>query len=209
MSLFSSIGGGIGNLLGGGSQPSVDMGNINQYFSDVSGIRDYASSPVTGVSTAGKAAQDLATQQYQNQLDTLNQQNLSSQATGQAGLQRYGADSGANERLARSSGKTALLGNQQLGQANLTNQANIGASDIATQQSNKYNAMMQTPSMQLGGVSAYNQASIANQSADAARRQGIGNTLGTLGQIGGTAMGGPLGGAVGGVAGNLAGGLFS
>ena len=217
MSIFKTLTNTVGNVLGGGPAPSIDMSKFNQYYSDVGAVRDLANAPITGLSQAGQAGSNLATQQYQNQLDALRGQNLSNQATGFANLQRYGADAGAQERLARSGNKMGLFANQQLGQANLTNQANITAQDLATQQSQKYNALMQTPNLQLGGINAYNQASIANQSANAARKQGIGNMLGTLGQLGGTFIGAKygspetgakLGGVAGGMAGNLFGGLF-
>ena len=226
MGLFSGITKGVGDLLGGKQQtftPQVAGLNqelFNQYQQDIGGVRSLANTPVTGMNASGIAAADYATQMYNQQLNQMGMQGQSGLASSMANLNRYGADSGAQERMGRQNMMAGLMGQQNLGATHATNLANIGQRNIAQQEQQRYNALMQLPSMQQGAVQmqygadlnsaqAANDAALANMGAQAARRQGIGNSLGTIGQIGGAAFGGPIGSLAGGVGGNLLGGLFS
>lgn len=227
MSLFSGITNTIGNVLGGGpaqrfepQTTQLDPAMLQQFQQDIGGVRSLANTPVTGLNTAGRAATDLARTAYQDQLEGLFGQQGSQLATAQANLGRFGADAGSAERLATQNMRQGLLGQQQLGRANVQNLANIAAQNTAQQEQNRVGALMALPqisqaplSMQLGvdqaNAGLMNQANLANMSADAVRRQNIGSALGSIGQIGGLALGGPMGGAIGGMIGGQLGGLFA
>ena len=192
---------------------------MDQYQQDIGGVRSLANTPVTGMNASGNAAANYATNMYNQQLNQMGMQGQSGLASSMANLSRYGMDSGAGERLGRQNMMAGLMGQQNLGATHATNLANIGRQNIAQQEQQRYNALMQLPSMQQGltqlqyyadsnAANAVNNAALANMSAAAARQQGIGNSLGTIGQIGGAAFGGPVGSIVGGVGGKLLGGLF-
>lgn len=216
----------VGNVLGGGKPQTVnpvtanlDAGLFSQLSGDIGNIRGMATTPITAINASGKAAQDYANTAYQNQLSQLGMQGQSALASSMANTARYGMDSGAAERMSRQNMMQGLLGQQNLGAANMENLANIAQQNLAMQEQHKYGAAMALPQLQQSQMTAkynadaanaglQNQANLANMSAAAARSQGIGNTLGTIGQIGGSVFGGPVGGIVGGIGGKALGGLF-
>ena len=216
----------VGNVLGGGKPQTVkpvtanlDAGLFSQLGSDIGNIRGIATTPVTAINASGIAAQDYANTAYQNQLNQLGMQGQSALASSMANTARYGMDSGAAERMSRQNMMQGMLGQQNLGSANMENLANIAQQNLAMQEQHRYGAAMALPQLQqsqmmakynadAANAGAMNQANLANMSAAAARNQAIGNSLGTIGQIGGSVFGGPVGGVVGGVAGKTLGGLF-
>ena len=206
----------VGNMLGGKKQSvkadvvNLDAGLFKQAQDDIGYMRGYASNPITGLNQSGLAAQDAIKLQSQGQLqDFLNQQ-MGQQNTANASLQRYGADSGASERLASNSMRAGLLGQQTLARGTAEDLANMTTQNLAQQEKLKYGAASALPQISSGlmndkykvdssnAQSAF-QAQLANMSADQARKQAIGGSLGAIG-----GMFGP----VGGIAGTLAGGLF-
>ena len=216
----------VGDILGGGKAQTVkpittnlDAGLFGQLSGDIGNIRNTATGPVTSLNASGKAAQDYANTAYQNQLNQLGMQGQSALASSMANTARYGMDSGGAERMSRQNMMQGMLGQQNLGSANMENMANIGQQNLAMQEQHKYGAMMALPQLQQSQMmSKYNadsanaelqnQANLANMSAKAARGQAIGNSLGTIGQIGGSVFGGPVGGVIGGMGGKALGGLF-
>lgn len=215
----------VGDLLGGKKESvnpvtaQLDAGLFGQWGNDIGNVRNLANANVNSLNASGRAAQDYANTAYQNQLNQLGMQGQSALASSMANTARYGMDSGAAERMSRQNMMQGLLGQQNLGSANMENLANIAQQNLAMQEQQKYGAMMALPQLQQSQVMAkynadatnagiQNQANLANMSAAAARNQAIGNNLGTIGQIGGSVFGGPVGGVVGGVAGKALGGLF-
>lgn len=216
MGFLSGITKPVGDLLGGKKQhitaptTNFDAGLFSQTQADIQGLRNYATNPITGLNQSGLAAQDAIKLQSQGQLqDFLNQQ-AGQQNTANASLQRYGADSGASERLASNSMRAGLLGQQALARGTAEDLANMTTQNLAQQEKMKYGAASALPQISSGlmndkykvdsgnAQSAF-QAQLANMSADQARKQAIGGSLGAIG-----GMFGP----VGGIAGTLAGGLF-
>lgn len=217
MSIFGEIKNVVGNVAGGKKvsfnpeTAQMDAGLFGQWSNDIGGVRNLANSPVNSLNASGLAAQKYADTAYGNQLNQLGMQGQSALASSMANTARYGMDSGAAERMSRQNMMQGMLGQQNLGSANMENQANIAQQNLAMQEQQKYNALMQLPQLQQAQtISKYeadadrakilNQAALGNMSANAARSNQIGNVLGTVG----SAFGGP----VGGFAGKLAGGLF-
>lgn len=223
MGLFSDIGG----LFGGGDAPQfnpqtvqLDPAMLAQFQQDIGGVRDVAQTPVSGLSSAGFAGQNLAQQAYANQLQDLQRQQGSQLATGMAGVGRFGGDSGAAERMAGNIGRQGLLGEQQLGGAAAQNLANIGFQDLQQQQANQFNALMALPQLSAsplqmqtavsqGNVGIQNQAQLANMAAEQAQSDKLSGLLGTAGGLAGAYFGGPLGAGAGQAGGQMLGGLFS
>lgn len=216
MSFFSKITKPVGDLLGGKAQTitgpttNLDAGLFSQTQSDIQNLRNYATNPITGLNQSGLAAQDAIKLQSRGQLqDFLNQQ-AGQLNTANAGLQRYGADSGASERLASNNMRAGLLGEQALARGTAEDLANMTTKNLMQQEQLKYGAASALPQISSGlmktkyDVDSANansafQAKLANMSAEQARKQAIGGSLGAIG-----GMFGP----VGGIAGSLAGGLF-
>lgn len=198
MGLFDS-------LFGGGQDDfnPLDGTAYKQYASDVDNVRNVANSNITGLDAGGQAASNLASTVYGNQLDQLNQQAGSNLATGQAGVSRYGADAGAYERMGNSNMRNQLMGQQNLGQTNMQNQADILNQNISQQQNMKNTALMGLPQMSQMGFQAETTANAANQQANNAQASGLGSVLGT---VAGGAFGGPIGAAAGGSLGGMLGG---
>lgn len=191
----------VGDLFGGKKQTinpvtaKIDAGLFNQWTDDISGVREIANANINGLNRSGIAAQDYANTAYQNQLNQLGMQGQSALASSMANTARYGMDSGAAERMSRQNMMQGMLGQQNLGSANMENLANIAQQNLAMQEQQKYGAAMALPSLQqaqtLGkyqseadAANAINQAKIANMSANAARSQNMWNNIGTVGKIG-------------------------
>ena len=216
MGFLSDITKPIGNLLGGkeqhitGPTTNFDAGLFSQTQADIQGLRNYATNPIAGLNQSGLAAQDAIKLQSQGQLQNFLNQQAGQQNTANASLQRYGADSGASERLASNSMRAGLLGQQALARGTSEDLANMTTRNLMQQEQMKYGAAGALPQISRGlmndkyrvdnanAQSAF-QAKLANMSADQARKQAIGGSLGAIG-----GMFGP----VGGIAGTLAGGLF-
>lgn len=206
MGLFSGVSDAIGGVFGGGGNDfnPLDSQAYKQYASDVGMVRDLATAPVTGLDIGGQATSDLASTVYGNQLDQMNRQAMGNLATGQAGVQRYGADAGSMERMANQNMRQQLLGQQALGQTNMQNQADIMARNIALQQQKQNTALMALPQMSAMPFQTDVTANAANQQANAAKLQGMGSLAGmALG-----AGGGPIGMAAGSALGSGIAGLF-
>lgn len=209
MGLFSGVTDAIGGALGlGGGQDfnPLDTESYRQYASDVGRVRGVADRDITGLDAGGRAASDLASTVYGNQLDAFNRQGQSGLATGQAGVSRYGADAGAFERMGNQNMRQGLLGSQSLGQTNMQNQADILNRNIQQQQQTKNTAMMGLPQMSAMPFQTDVTANAANMQANQAKSQGLGQLIG-MGA--GAAFGGPVGMSIGGtIGGQLGGGLF-
>ena len=191
----------VGDLFGGKKESvnpvtaQLDAGLFGQWGNDIGNVRNLASANVNSLNASGRAAQDYANAAYQNQLNQLGMQGQSALASSMANTARYGMDSGAAERMSRQNMMQGLLGQQNLGSANIENQANIAQQNLAMQEQQKYGAMMALPQLQQSQVmgkyqaeadaaNAKNQAAIANMSANAARSQNMWNNIGTVGKIG-------------------------
>ena len=205
MGLFDGIANTVGGMFGGGQDFNpLDAQSYKQYETDVGGVRNLATTPVTGLDVGGQATSDLANTVYGNQLDQMNRQAMSNLATGQAGVQRYGADAGSMERLAGQNMRQQLIGQQGLGQTNMQNQADIASRNIGQQLQNQNTALMALPQMSAMPFQTEVTANASNQQANAAQMQGLGSMAGmALG-----ASGGPMGMALGSALGGQVGGLF-
>ena len=206
MGFLSGITKPIGNLLGGKQQTvkadvvNLDAGLFDQTKSDIGYMRGYASNPITGLNQSGLAAQNAINMQSRGQLqDFLNQQ-AGQQNTANASLQRYGADSGASERLASNSMRAGLLGQQALARGTSEDLANMTTQNLAQQEQYKYGAAGALPQMtsglmmnkytaDSGNAQSALQARLANMAADQARSQAI---IGSVKSFGG--MFGPTAG---------------
>ena len=195
----------IGNMVGGKKQTvkadvvNLDAGLFDQAKSDIGYMRNYASNPINGLNASGLAAQNAIKLQSQGQLqDFLNQQ-AGQQNTANASLQRYGADSGASERLASSSMRAGLLGQQALARGTAEDLANMTTQNLAQQEQYKYGAAGALPQMtsglmmnkytaDSGNAQSALQARLANMSADQARSQAITGAV-----LGGAGLFGPAG----------------
>jgi len=193
--------GNIGHKLTGGlfrGDPSfdprttqIDSGMQSQWSNDINGVRNLASTPITGLSAAGNAGMDLANTAYQNQLQQSQMQNASGLATNMANVGRFGADSGSAERMNANAMRQGMIGDQQMGMANMQNRNNIAMQDLQQQQGNQFNALMALPSLQQGYTmadygarqganQAWNQAQAANQAAQMAGDQSFMNAGASL-----------------------------
>lgn len=199
--------GGAGNLLGGKKQSvkadivNLDAGLFDQAKGDIGYMRGYASNPITGLNQSGIAAQDAIKLQSRGQLqDFLNQQ-AGQFNTATAGLQRYGADSGASERMASNSMRAGLLGQQALARGTSEDLANMTTQNLMQQEQMKYGAAGALPQLTSGLMmnkytADYNnaqsalQARLANMSANQARSQAITGAV-----LGGAGLFGPAGAA--------------
>lgn len=198
----------------------LDPALMAQLQTDIGGVRNLSTAPISGLSQAGIAQQDLARQAYGSQLDQFNRQQGSGLATAQAGLGRFGADSGSAERVATQNMRQGLIGQQQLGAANMQNLANVAQQDLGTQQQQQYSALMALPQLSQGvmgtqynadlqAANAANRANVANMASQQEAGNAFSNMLGTAGGIIGGIYGGPLGAAGWQAGGQMLGGLFS
>ena len=180
----------------------VNQGMQDQWRDDIGGVRSLANDQITGLSMAGQAGQDLSQTAYHGQLDQNRLQQGSQLASSMANASRLGMDSGASERMANNSMRQGMIGQQQLGQANVQNQANIGMQDLQTQQRNQNTALMALSPMQQGMVSsdfkmrdagnqAMNKAAAANMAAEQASNQAFLNAGASV--VGGAMSGGLFG----------------
>jgi len=221
MSLWSMIG------LGGAESapqfdavlPEINSGLQRNLNRDTSAVRNFANTPVTGLSTGGLFQQDYAKNMFNQQRDMLNNQMGSAQATGMANMARYGMDAGAGERLAQGLGRDRMFGAQRLGAQQATTMSDLAAQNVQDQEMKKYTALMALPQLSQSQLSqdfnmnsaiadAQNKKNILNQDARNAAEAQMTNTLGTIGGILGGTYGGPLGGLFGSMGGKALGGLF-
>jgi len=222
---LGALAGGLGLFGGKEENPfNAEIGQLDptmqaQLGTDIGAVRDLSGRAITGVDVGGRAAQDLATQTFGQAQDQLAGQQQGALASGLTQAGRFGADSGAAERMAGIFGKQRLAGQQQLGQRQAVNLADIASQNIAQQQKQKYGALMALPQIQQSALQtdfmaqkhmadAKNKAAAIEAGMDAQADEAQSNLFGTAGGLIGMGIGGPVGGVVGGGLGKLVGGLF-
>ncbi len=220
MSLFSGITNAIGLTQDPNktqfnyTTPQTNQALYGNMVGDTAALRGLASNPITGLSQAGLAQQQYAQGLFGQQRNQMMNDAMSSQATAQANMARYGTDAGAGERLNTSLGRDRMLAAQRFGANQASTMQGIAADDFGRQQQNQFTALMALPQI---SQSQYGQDfNIAQNQADIQNKYNalnVGNRLtaenenksamGNIGALAGGIFGGPLGALAGGTIGRL------
>jgi hypothetical protein len=190
------------------SIPTINQGMNNTMLDDTNRLRQFATNPITGLSQAGLAQQDFANKAFAQQRDQMQNSLLSNQASGQAQMARYGADSGSSERLAQSLGRDSLFSGQRLGAQQATSLADLAQNDMQGQQDRQFTALSALPqisqsqftnqfNMDSARADALNAQNAINMNSVNSAKDRTSNLWGSILGLGGAALGGPVGAGLG------------